>query len=337
MRAIVQREIGGPEVLRLEEVEDLSPGPGEVVVRLKAAALNRRDAFIRTGNYAGIVMPLTPGSDGAGEVAAVGEGVSNLAPGQPVVIDPTLGWGDDPHAQSNSFRILGLPDKGTYAQYVRVPAINVYPMPDGLSWHEAAAIPLAGLTAYRAVVTRAQVRPGDTVLVTGCGGGVATFALLYARHLGARTLVLSGSDEKLARAAALGADAGFNYHNADWVKSVRAASDGKGPDVVIDSVGGDHFNQVLDAVRPGGRVVVYGSTLGPVPNMVLRRVFWKQLDVRGSTMGSPAEFAAMLALFGEGKLRPAVDRVFPLAEAGVAQAHMEDAAQFGKIVLDIPA
>jgi zinc-binding alcohol dehydrogenase/oxidoreductase len=149
--------------------------------------------------------------------------------------------------------------------------------------------------------------------------------------------VVSGSDEKLARAAALGADAGFNYHHADWVKSVRAASDGKGPDVVIDSVGGDNFNQVLDAVRPGGRVVVYGSTLGPVPNMVLRRVFWKQLDVRGSTMGSPAEFAAMLALFGEGKLRPAVDRVFPLAEAGVAQAHMEDAAQFGKIVLDIPA
>jgi NADPH:quinone reductase-like Zn-dependent oxidoreductase len=149
--------------------------------------------------------------------------------------------------------------------------------------------------------------------------------------------VTSGSDEKLVRAASIGSTAGFNYKTTDWVKEVRAASDGRGPDVVIDSIGGDNFNQVLDVLRPGGRAVVYGSTLGVVPNMVLRRVFWKHIDVRGSTMGTPAEFAAMLQLFGEGQLRPAIDTVFPLEEAGAAQARMEGAAQFGKIVLNIPA
>jgi zinc-binding alcohol dehydrogenase/oxidoreductase len=338
MRAIVQRETGGPEVLRLEEIEDPVPGPGEVVVKLRAAALNRRDVFIRTGQYAGIKLPSTPGADGVGEVAAVGEGVSNVTPGQAVVIDPALDWGDDPSAQGASFRILGLgADNGTYAQLVRIPASNVYAKPEGLSWEEAAAIPLAGLTAYRAVNTRGQVKVGETVLVTGIGGGVSTFALTLARHLGARVLVLSGKDEKLARAATLGADAGFNYNTSDWVKEVRAATGGKGPDVVIDSVGGATFNQVLDVVRPGGRVVVFGSTLGAVPETVLRRIFWKQLDVRGSTMGLPSEFAAMLRLFGEGGLRPAIDKVFPLEEAGAAQVRMQEAEQFGKIILSIPA
>jgi zinc-binding alcohol dehydrogenase/oxidoreductase len=338
MQAIVQREIGGPEVLRLEEVADPTPGPGEVVVKLRAAALNRRDVYIRTGQYAGIKLPSTPGSDGAGEVAAIGQGVTNVKPGQAVVIDPALDWGGDPSAQGPTFRILGLAaDNGTYAQFVRIPASNVYAKPEALSWEEAAAIPLAGLTAYRAVITRGQVKAGETVLITGIGGGVSTFALTFARHLGARALVLSGKDEKLARAASLGAEAGFNYNTTDWVKEVRAATGGKGPDVVIDSVGGGTFNQVLDVVRPGGRVVVYGSTLGAVPEMVLRRIFWKQLNVLGSTMGLPSEFAAMLRLFDEGGLRPVIDNVFPLEEAGAAQERMRESAQFGKIILSIPA
>jgi zinc-binding alcohol dehydrogenase/oxidoreductase len=336
VRAIVQRETGGPEVLRLEEVADPVPGPGEVVVRLRAAAVNHRDLYIRTGRYAGITMPVIPGSDGAGEVAALGEGVGGLTVGQAVVINPSLAWGDDPRIQGPQWRILGLPDDGTYAQLVRVPARQVQPKPEPLSWEEAAAVPLAGLTAYRAVATRAEVRPGDTVLITGIGGGVSTFALIVARHLGARTLVTSGSDKKLARAASLGADAGFNYRTGDWVAEARAVCDGQGPDVVIDSVGGAHFNQVLDVVRPGGRVVVYGATQSAVPEMILRRVFWKQLDVRGSTMGNPTEFAALLGLFASGKARPVVDRVFPLAEAGAAQSHMEQAGQFGKIVLAVP-
>ncbi len=336
MRAIVQRETGGPEVLRLEEVDDLLPGPGDVVVRLRAAALNRRDLWIRIGQYAGIKLPVIPGADGAGEVLAIGEAVKDVQPGQEVVIYPVFDWGDDPRAQGDKFRILGLPDNGTYAQQVCVPAANLFAMPEGLSWEEAAALPLAGLTAYRALVTRGEVRAGETVLVPGIGGGVATFVLLLARHLGARVLVTSGSDEKLARARALGAEAGFNYKSADWVREVRAATGGVGPDLVVDSIAGEMFNQLLDVVRPGGRIVTYGVTLGPVPNLVARRIYWKQLDVLGSTMGRPEEFAAMLDLFGEGKLHPVVDEVFPLEEAGAAQTRMQEAAQFGKIVLAIP-
>jgi NADPH:quinone reductase-like Zn-dependent oxidoreductase len=253
-----------------------------------------------------------------------------------VVIDPSLDWGSDPRAQSAAFRILGLPDNGTYAQLVLVPASNLHRRPSGLSWEECAAIPLAGVTAYRALVTRGQALAGETVLIPGIGGGVATFVLLLARQLGARVLVTSGSEEKLARARELGAEAGFNYKSADWVKAVRAACGGTGPDIIVDGTGGPTFNQILDVARPGGRVVSYGATLGAAPDVTVRRIFWKQLDVLGSTMGRAEDFAAMLALFADGALRPVVDRVFPLAEAGAAQARMEEAGQFGKIVLSIP-
>lgn len=336
MQAIVQRETGGPEVLRLEEVEDPRPGPGEVTVRLRAAALNRRDYWIRIGQYAGMRLPVIPGADGAGVIHDVGEGVDHSRLGQEVVIDPALNWGDDPNAQGKDFRILGLPDDGTYAQIVRVPVENVQPKPAELSWEQAAALPLAGLTAYRALVTRGRVRAGETVLVPGIGGGVSTFVALFARHLGARVLVTSGSDEKLARAHEVGAEAAFDYRDPAWVARARAATGGQGPDLIVESVGGEPFNQLLDVVKPGGRIVTYGSTLGPVPTLVLRRIFWKQVDVLGSTMGRPGEFAMMLSLFGDGGLRPIVDRVFPLAEAGAAQTRMQESAQFGKIVLAIP-
>ena len=336
MQAVVQRETGGPEVLRLEEVADPRPGPGEVTVRLHAAALNRRDLWIRLGQYAGIKLPVIPGADGAGVIHDVGEGVDPLRVGQAVVIDPALEWGENPRAQGSRFRILGLPDDGTYAQLVRVPAANVHPRPRSLSWEEAAALPLAGLTAYRALVTRGGVRAGDTVLVPGVGGGVATFVLLFARHLGARVLVTWGSVAKLERARALGADAAFDYHDTDWVKDVRAATDGQGPDLIVESVGGEPFNQLLDVARPGARIVSYGATLGEVPRLAMRRIFWKQLDILGSTMGRVGEFAMMLALFESGDLRPVVDQVFPLAEAGAAQERMREGRQFGKIVLSIP-
>jgi NADPH:quinone reductase-like Zn-dependent oxidoreductase len=252
-----------------------------------------------------------------------------------VVINPSLEWGGDDRAQAATFRILGLPDDGTFAEMVTVRAENILPRPLGLSDDEAAALPLCGLTAYRAVVTRGRVQPEETVLVLGIGGGVATFALLIAKHLGARVLVTSGSDAKLARARALGADAGFNYATGDWVAAARAATGGRGPDVIIDGTGGPTFDRALDAARPGGRVVTYGSTTGPVPELAVRRIFWKQLTVLGTTMGSPDDFRAMLALFGEGKLRPVVDRVYPLAEAAQALRRMDQAAQFGKIVLRI--
>ncbi len=335
MRAVVLHGVGEPETVRTERVDDPVPEPGEVAVRVRAAALNHRDLFICRGQYGGLRFPIIPGSDGAGEVVAVGPDVRGVSRGAAVVINPALDWGDDPRVEGPRFRILGLPDNGTFAELVRVPAANVLPRPAGLTDEEAAALPLAGLTAYRAVVTRAGVQPGETVLVTGIGGGVASFALLIARHLGARVIVTSGSDAKLARARELGADTGFNYKTADWVKAARAATGERGPDVIIDGTGGATFDRALDAARPGGRVVSYGATTGNVPELTVRRIFWKQLDVLGTKMGAPEDFRGMLALFGDGRLRPVVDQVFPLEEAGRALRRMDQAAQFGKIVLRI--
>ncbi len=333
MKAIVLRSVGEPEALHLEEVPDPAPGPGQVVVRLRAAAVNHRDLYICRGQYAGLRFPVIPGSDGTGEITAAGRGVTGMSPGASVVINPSLDWGEDPRAFGPQFRILGLPDNGTFAEQVAVPATNVLPRPEGLTDEEAASVPLAGLTAYRAVVTRGRVQRGETVLVLGIGGGVATFALLIARQAGARVLVTSGSDAKLARAQTLGADGGVNYKTTDWVAAVREMTGGQGPDLIIDGTGGATFERALDAARPGGRVVSYGATTGNTPDLTVRRVFWKQLTVLGSTMGSPDDFRAMLALVGQGKLRPVVDQVFPLSDAGKALRRMDRAEQFGKIVL----
>src|SRR3954468_7175962 len=238
MQAIVLRDLGGPEQLRLQTAPDPQPGPGEVVVRLKAAALNHRDVWIRKGLYAGIKLPVILGPGGAGAVSAVGPNADQKLLGREVVLNPGLDWGDDDRVQGPHFRILGLPDDGTYAEPVKVPASAVYPKPAGWSWEEAAALPLAGLTAYRAVVTRAQVGPTDRVLVTGVGGGMSQFAVQIAKARGARVVVTSGSDDKLARATQhLGADGGANYRTGDWAKEVVRLFGGEGPDVVIDSVG----------------------------------------------------------------------------------------------------
>lgn len=331
MRAIVLRELGGPERLALEEAPDPKPGPGEAVVRLRAAALNHRDAFIRQGLYAGITLPIILGSDGAGEVEAVGEGVDASWVGVPVVINPSLDWGTDDRAPGPSFRILGLPDDGTYAERIRVPAANLHRKPAALGWEAAAAIPLAGLTAYRAVVSRARVQPGETVVVTGIGGGVATFAALFALRLGARVFVTSGSDAKIARARDLGASGGVNYRLQDWGKALVSLTGG-GADVCVDSAGRDSLPGLLEAARPGGRIVTFGATTGSPTTLEVRRIFWKQISILGTTMGTPGEFRRMLECF-EGGLQPVVDRVFPLADAAAAHARMEQADQFGKLVL----
>jgi NADPH:quinone reductase-like Zn-dependent oxidoreductase len=235
--------------------------------------------------------------------------------------------------QGPNFRILGLPDDGTYAERIKVPAAQLYPRPAHLSAEEAAAIPLAALTAYRALAGRARVREGETVLVTGIGGGVSTFALQIAKALGARVVVTSGSDEKLARARDLGADGGANYRTQDWGKEVVALCGGEGPDVVIDSVGGETFVKAIEVVKPGGRIVTYGATTGAAEKVEIRRIFWKQVNILGSTMGTPEEFFEMLELYSGHALKPVIDRVFPLAEAADAHRRMEEAGQFGKIVL----
>ena len=334
MKAILLQELKTPDALKLAEVPDPVPGDGEVQVRLKAAALNHRDVFIRQGLYAGIKLPVILGSDGAGVISAVGAGVSQQRIGEEVVVDPCFDWGDDPRAASSRFRILGMPDQGTYAELICVPEANVHPKPTEMTFEEAAALPLAGLTAYRAVATRAVVEKGETVLVTGIGGGVALFALQIARARGARVFVTSSSDEKLGRARELGAEGGVNYKSAEWGKELVALSGG-GPDVVIDSIGGETFSRGVEVLKAGGRLVSYGATTGAAGKFEIRRVFWKQLSILGSTMGTREEFAAMLKLYEREKLKPVVDRVFKLEEAAEAHQRMEESAQFGKIVLKI--
>ena len=333
MRAVVLHAVGDVEQLRMEQRPDPHPGPGEAVVRLRAAALNHRDVWIRKGQYAGIKLPIILGSDGAGQVVEVGPGVDRSWVGRDVVIDPSLNWGTDERAQGSSFHILGLPVDGTYAEMVLVPAANLHPKPAHLSWEEAAAVPLASVTAYRALVTRAQVQPGETVLITGIGGGVAATALVIAARLGAKVWVTSGHDAKLTAARTHGAEGGVDHRKDDWTKTL-VAEIGYRPDVVIDSAGGDTFNKALDVLKPGGRLVTYGSTLGAADRVEIRRIFWKQLNVLGCTMGPPSDFAAMLKLY-EGGLRPVIDKVFPLEQASDAHIRMDAGDQFGKIVLKI--
>jgi NADPH:quinone reductase-like Zn-dependent oxidoreductase len=326
-------EPGGPEVLVLENIADPEPGPGEVVVALKAAALNRRDVFVRKG-VAKVPLPLTPGSDGAGLVHKVGAGVTNVAVGDEVIILPSLAWGPDQRAPGPGFRILGGPDQGTYAEQIVIPAENVYPKPGRLSWHEAAALPLAGLTAWRALMSRARVVPGETVLVIGIGGGVATFALNLAKAAGCRVVVTSSSDDKLAAAKELGADVGVNYKNAgdDWPAAVKEANGG-GVDVVIDSVGST-WGGSIDACAPGGRVVVFGGTGGAKVELQVRPVTLGQVSLLGSTMGSPAEFRQLLAAVQNQAWAPVIDSVRPLGEAAAAHEREENGLHFGKLVLD---
>jgi zinc-binding alcohol dehydrogenase/oxidoreductase len=333
VNAVVLRETGGPEVLRLDTVADPEPGPGEVVVALRAAALNRRDVFLRKG-IAPSPLPVIPGSDGAGVVRALGPGVSGVSEGDEVIILPSLDWGGGEEAPEPGFRILGGPDDGTYAELIRIPARNVFPRPARLSWEEAAALPLAGLTAYRALVSRARIRTGETVLVIGIGGGVATIALRLARAAGCRVLVTSSSDEKIARARELGAAGGVNYTGGDWPAAVRELAGGRGVDVVVDSVGSTWADSV-SCLRPGGRVVVFGGTGGGKVEMLVRPVTLGQVSILGTTMGSPRDFAGLLAAVEHQSWAPVIDSVRPLAEAADAHAREEAGEHFGKLVLSM--
>lgn len=321
MKAVRLHEVGGPQNLRVEDVARPNAANGEVLVRVRAAAFNRRDVFITQGLYPGIELPRTLGSDGAGEFDGMGD----------VVIDPMLGWGDNPHLWAANATILGMPHDGTFAQYVAVPKANVYPKPAHLSMEEAAAIPLAGLTAYRATFTRGHVRAGETVLIPGIGGGVQTFVLLFAKAIGARTIVTSGNEEKLERARALGADVTIDYTDPEWHKKIKRGD----VDLVVDSSGGDTLNKALGLLRPGGRAVLYGGTRLESTIRIFP-IFWNHLDIRGTSMGSPEDFRAMLELVNTHQIRPAIDRIYPIDDAVVAAERMASAAQFGKIVLNIP-
>jgi zinc-binding alcohol dehydrogenase/oxidoreductase len=330
MRAV---QLTAVNELNLAEVPDPQAAPGEAVVRLRAAALNHRDVWIKLGQYAGLKFPCVPGSDGAGVVESVGPGVDAAWVGREVIVNPGLDWGGRESAQGAAFSILGLPRDGTLAEKIAVPAANLAPKPAHHTWEEAAALPLSGLTAYRALFARARLVPGDRVLITGIGGGVALFALQFAVAHGATAFVTSGSGEKISRAVALGAAGGAGYKEAGWAAAL--AREHGLFDVIVDSAGGEGFNDLLDLAAPGGRIVFFGATRGNAPGLALRKIFWRQLSLLGSTMGSPGDFAAMLEFVAQYRLKPIVSEVFPLARAAEAFALMERGGQFGKIIVQL--
>jgi zinc-binding alcohol dehydrogenase/oxidoreductase len=331
MRAV---QLPAVNQLAVNDAADPKPAGGEAVVSVRAAALNHRDVWIKAGQYAGLKFPCIPGSDGAGIVSAVGAGAEASWVGREVIINPSFNWGDREQAQGAQFSILGLPRDGTLAEKIAVPVAQLTRKPQHLSWHEAAALPLAGLTAFRAVFSRAKLQPGERVLISGVGGGVALFALQFAVAAGAEVWVTSSSPEKIKRALALGAKGGFDYRDENW-----AANAIKSPgqfDVIVDSAGGEGFAKLVDAAASGGRIVFYGATRGDAA-LPVRKVFWRQISLLGSTMGSPADWEAMIAFVEGQKIKPVVSDTFPLARASDAFALMERGEQFGKIVVTLTA
>lgn len=319
--------------MKVATVPDPEPAAGEAVVAVRAAALNRRDVWIKAGQYAGLRWPCIPGSDGAGVVTAVGEGVDSAWLGREAIINPGLDWGAGEAAQDAQFSILGLPRDGTLAEKVAVPAAQLTVKPPHLSWEEAAALPLAGVTAYRGVFSRAKLQPRERVLITGIGGGVAVFALQFALAVGAEAWVTSGSDEKLERAVRMGAKGGINYKQPGW--GAQAAKIAGAFDVIVDSAGGEGFGDLVELAAPGGRIVFNGATRGNAPGLALRKIFWRQLSLLGTTMGSPADWLALVDFVGRQQLRPVVSDVYPLARTAEAFARMERSEQFGKIVVTL--
>ena len=319
MKAVRIHEDGGPEVLRYEDVPDPVAGEDEVLVELRAASLNRLDVWLRKG-LPSVAKPRILGADGAGVIAGTGERV---------VINPGL-------AHEGGIHVLGEHRDGTHAELIAVPRSAVHPIPADLSFEEAAAFPLVFMTAYRMLVTKAVLQPGEWVLIWGIGGGVATAALAIAKAIGAQTIVTSSSEAKLARARELGADATIDHVSEDVPARVRELTGG-GAHVVVEHVGDATWARTLASARAGGRIVVCGATSGPNPPADLHRIWWRELEVYGSTMGTPADFQGVYDLIAAGKARPVVDSVFALAEARAAHERMERGEQLGKIVLRIPS
>jgi zinc-binding alcohol dehydrogenase/oxidoreductase len=318
VKAIRIHEDGGPEVLHYEDVPDPTPASGEVLIELRAASLNHLDVWVRKG-LPSVPKPHILGADGAGVIAGTDERV---------VINPGI-------LTEGKMHIVGETRDGTHAELIAIPRAFVHPIPGDLTFEEAAAFPLVFLTAYRMLVPRAHLQAGEWVLIWGIGGGVATAALAIAKAVGARVVVTSSSDAKLERARELGADATINHETEDVVARVKELTGG-GAHVVVDDVGEATWKRTLDAARPEGRIVVCGATTGPNPPAALHRVWWKQLSILGSSMGTPEDFQHVYELVAAGKALPTVDLVFPLAEARAAHERLEAGEQLGKIVLSIP-
>jgi NADPH:quinone reductase-like Zn-dependent oxidoreductase len=326
VKAVRIHEDGGPEVLRYEDVPEPQPVAGEVLVRMRTASLNHLDIWVRQG-LPSVPKPHILGADGAGVVEALGEGVDGFAAGDRVVLNPGLEHGD-------RISVVGEHTSGVQAELVALPAAQLFPLDAALSWEEAAAFPLVYETAYRMLVTKAALQEGEWVLVWGIGSGIGTASFELARALGARTIVTSGSDEKLSAAREWGADVTVNHASGDVAASVKQAT-GRGVDLVVEHVGEATWKTSLGAVRPGGRVVVCGATSGPNPPAQLHRFWWKQLTLYGSTMGTRGDFLGAYDLVRSRRARVHVDRVFPLSEIRAAHERLEAGEQLGKIVLAI--
>jgi NADPH:quinone reductase-like Zn-dependent oxidoreductase len=328
MKAVRIHEDGGPDVLRYEDVPEPVPAEGEVLIGLRAASLNHLDVWVRKG-LPSVPKPRILGADGAGIVEALGPGVTGFEPGQRVVINPGV-------MHDSRVIVIGEHSDGTHAELIAVAATNVYPLPGELSFEEAAAFPLVFETAYRMLATKAALREGEWVLVWGIGGGVATAAFQVAKALGAHVIATSSSDAKLERASELGAAVTVNHRSGDVRTAVIEATGGRGADVVVEHVGEATWRTSLDVASQRGRIVVCGATTGPNPPAALHRIWWKELAIIGSSMGSREDFEAVYELVKSGRAKVVVDEVFPLAEARAAHERLEAGEQFGKIVLRIP-
>ena len=342
MRAVVMRARGGPEVLEVADLPVPEPGPKEVRVRLKAAALNHLDVWVRKGVASPkLHLPHVLGADGSGVVDAVGPGVEGFAPGDEVVINPGLSCGRCERCLAGEdnlcprYQILGEHRHGTYAEYVVLPEANLAPKPKNLSFEEAAAIPLTFLTAWQMVVDKLGVRPGDDVLVMAAGSGVSVAAIQIAKLFGARVIATAGSEDKLRRAKALGADETVNYTHPDWPKEVRRLTGGKGADKVVDHTGALYFDGVIKATANGGRIAIAGASSGYEGTLPFAHVFYRQLSILGSTMASKSRLFPILRFVEEWKLKPVVGQVLPLEAAAEGHRLLEERRVFGKVVLQV--
>lgn len=338
MKAVLLKQTGSIDQLdRNLSIEDISVpdiSDDDVLIKIKFASLNRRDLFITEGLYPKIRFNVVLGSDGAGVIHQKGKNVSAFQSGDEVIINPGMNWGDNENYQSLNFKILGMPDNGTLAEYVCVNQSYVYKKPSHLNLSRSAAIPLTGVTAYRALFVKGEIINSDNVLITGIGGGVSAFAFMFALKTGANVFVTSGSDDKIKKAVSLGAKGGVNYNNVNWSKEITELSGNK-INLIIDGAGGDTLSKCLDLINYGGRIVSYGGTLGSAGDFPVARLFWKQLKIYGSTMGSQKDFREMLNFINENKIVPVIDKVFYFENICDAFKRMNSSDQFGKIVVKI--
>ena len=343
MKAVRMHAHGGVDQLFFENTEEPRlDGAAQAIVKLSAAALNHIDIWNRLGvTGVRIAMPHILGADGAGVVAGVSPGVEHVRVGDRVCLYPPTGCGHcefcltDRDFMCFRLRVLGERLEGTYAQYVKLPAKNCFPIPTGYSFEEAAAFPLVFITLWRMLITNARLEPGETILILGIGGGVASASLRVAKKIGARVIVTSGSNEKLERARDLGADYGINHGSKDFVQEVQALTAGRGVDVVFDSLGGEFWRKSLASLARGGRLVTCGATAGGEPIDDIAAICAKELKIYGSTLGSREEFHQVIDFLNTAQIKPVIDSIFPLEDAAGAQLHLENAHQFGKIILRI--